>query len=64
LKPDSFTVAVIPQTLLKTNLGLAKINAQVNLESDIIMRAVIRQLENMGLVKEKLTVDKLQQLGF
>lgn len=64
LKPDGFTVAVIPQTLLKTNLGFAKINAQVNLESDIIVKAVIRQLENMGLTKEKLTVDKLQQLGF
>jgi riboflavin synthase len=64
LKPDGFTVAVIPQTLLKTNLGFAKITAQVNIESDIIVRTVIRQLENIGLVKEKLTVDKLQQLGF
>ncbi|MGD0077678.1 MAG: riboflavin synthase [Sedimentisphaerales bacterium] len=64
LKPDSFTVAVIPQTLLKTNLGFAKITAQVNLETDIISRTVVRQLESMGLTKEKLTVDKLQQLGF
>jgi riboflavin synthase len=64
LKPDSFTVAVIPQTLLKTNLGFAKITAQVNIETDIISRTVVRQLESMGLAKEKLTVDKLQQLGF
>jgi riboflavin synthase len=64
LKPDGFTVAVIPQTLHKTNLSFAKINSQVNLENDIIVRAVVRQLENMGLVKEKLTIDKLQQLGF
>jgi riboflavin synthase len=64
LKPDSFTAAVIPQTLLKTNLGFAKITAQVNLETDIITRTVVRQLESMGLAKGKLTVDKLQQLGF
>jgi len=64
LKPDAFTVAVIPQTLLKTNLGSAKINTQVNLENDIIIKTVVRQLETMGLVKEKLTVDKLRELGF
>jgi riboflavin synthase len=64
LKSDGFTAAIIPQTLHKTNLSFAKINSQVNLENDIIVKAVIRQLENMGLMKEKLTVDKLQQMGF
>jgi len=64
LQPDGFTAAVIPQTLLETNLSFAKINSQVNLENDIIVKAVVRQIENMGLTKEKLTVDKLQQMGF
>jgi riboflavin synthase len=64
LNADSFTVAVIPQTLLKTNLSFVKITAQVNLETDIITRTVVRQLESMGILKEKLSVDKLQQMGF
>ena len=60
----SFSFAVIPQTLEKTTLGKAKIGDEVNVETDIIVKAVKKQLENMLPQKKGLTVDKLKELGF
>ncbi len=62
-----FTVAIIPQTLKKTTLGSAKIVDLVNIETDIIVKTIKKQLESIlsgppsGRV---LTVEKLKQLGF
>jgi riboflavin synthase len=61
---SSFSIAVIPQTLQKTTLVKAKIGDQVNIEIDIITKAVKRQLESLIPQKQPLTVERLQQLGF
>jgi len=64
INQSSFSIAVIPQTLKKTTLGKAKIGDQVNIEIDIIIKAVKRQLESLMPQKQPLTVERLQQLGF
>lgn len=61
---NSFSVALIPETLKKTTLGKAKIGDMVNIETDIIVKTVTKQLEKILPQKQKLTVEKLKQLGF
>ncbi len=64
LDKDSFTIALIPQTLKETTLGSAKITDTVNIEIDIITKTVKKHLENILPKNDKLTVEKLRQLGF
>ena len=64
LDRDSFSVAVIPVTLQKTTLGKAKTGDSVNIETDIIVKTVKRQLEKILPQAGQLTVEKLKQLGF
>jgi riboflavin synthase len=64
LNPDSFTVAVIPQTLKETSLGQAKIAAQVNIEIDIITKTVRKYLQQLSPEKSGLTLEDLKQQGF
>ena len=59
-----FTVAVIPETLKKTTLGKAKAGDIVNIETDMIIKTVKKQLESILPKEQKLTVEKLRQLGF
>lgn len=61
---NSFSVALIPETLRKTTLGVAKIGNQVNIETDIIVKTIKKQLEKLLLRGEKLTIEKLKELGF
>jgi riboflavin synthase len=63
LDKDSFTVAIIPETLKRTTLGAAKPGDLVNIETDIIVKTVKSQLEKI-LPQQKLTEEKLRQLGF
>ena len=60
---NSFSAAIIPETLKKTTLGNAKVGDYVNIETDIITKIVKKQLEKT-LPKEKLTVERLKELGF
>ncbi len=60
----SFSVAIIPETLKKTTLGKAKIGDEVNVETDIIVKAIKRQLEKILPQKQPLTAEKLKELGF
>ncbi len=64
LGPESFRVAAIPETLGRTTLGAARIGQQVNIEIDIIVKAVRRQLANILPNGEGLTVERLRQMGF
>lgn len=66
LDKDSFSIAVIPQTLKKTTLGKAKPGDLVNIETDIIVKTIRKQLESAlgGLQQQKLTIEKLKELGF
>jgi riboflavin synthase len=59
-----FSVALIPQTLEKTTLGKAKVGDMVNIETDVIVKTVKKQLEKILPREEKLTVEKLKELGF
>ena len=61
---ESFTVALIPQTLKETNLAFAKVGQKVNIETDIITKSVKKHLESMGIAKDRMTIDKLKDLGF
>jgi len=61
---NSFYVALIPETLKKTTLGKAKIGDTVNIETDIIIKTVKKQLDNILPQEQKLTIEKLKQLGF
>ena len=63
LNKDSFTVALIPETLTKTTLGKARVDDKVNIETDIIVKAIKKHLEQL-IPKQDLTIEKLQELGF
>ena len=64
MNESSFSVAIIPQTLEKTTLEKAKIGDVVNIETDIIVKTVKRQLEQILPSRENLTVEKLKEAGF
>jgi riboflavin synthase len=40
VRPDSFTVSLIPETLARTTLGTRQPGDRVNLETDVIARHV------------------------
>jgi riboflavin synthase len=60
----SFRVAAIPETLGRTTLGSARIGDKVNVEIDVIVKVVRRQLENILPKGGLLTVERLRQMGF
>ena len=60
----SFGVSVIPETLKRTTLGKAKIGDFVNIETDIIVKTIKRQLDEILPKKQGLTAEKLRQLGY
>jgi len=61
---NSFTVALIPQTLKETTLGKAKIGDAVNIETDIIIKTIIKQLDKILPQTQPLTAERLKELGF
>ncbi len=61
---NGFRIAIIPETLRRTTLGRAKAGDCVNIETDIIVKAIKRQLENILPKAEPLTAERLKQLGF
>jgi len=61
---NSFTVALIPETLNKTTLSKVKISSEVNIETDIIVKTIKTQLEKILPQKQSLTAEKLKELGF
>jgi riboflavin synthase len=64
LDRSTFSIAIIPQTLKKTNLGTAKIGDVVNIEADIITKTIRKQIEKILPQKQGLTVERLKELGF
>ncbi|MBA7690604.1 Riboflavin synthase [subsurface metagenome] len=61
---NSISCAIIPETLEKTTLGRAKVGDVVNIETDIIVKTIKKQLEKILPQEQKLTVEKLKELGF
>ena len=64
INKSGFGIAIIPKTLEQTTLVKAKIGDTVNIETDIIVKAVKKQLDNLLPREQKLTVEKLKELGF
>jgi riboflavin synthase len=64
INDDSFSVSLIPETLERTTLGRAKVGQKVNIETDMIVKAVKRQLEQMLGKKVNLTLENLQEMGY
>jgi len=62
LKPDAFTVHIIPHTWGSTSLRAARAGDDVNLETDILGKYVARHLAAHG--HSPLTLDKLRSAGF
>jgi len=61
---NSFSISVIPETLNRTTLGKAKIGDCVNIETDIIVKTIKKQLDEILPKKQGLTAEKLRQLGY
>jgi riboflavin synthase len=51
VKPDGFSVALIPHTLEMTTLGFKQPGATVNLETDIFARMVVSYLEQLPIAE-------------
>jgi len=64
LQQKTFTVAVIPETLGRTTLGNTKIGDSVNIETDMIVKSIVRQLNKIHPQKQELTVEKLRDMGY
>jgi len=64
MSENSFSVALIPETLKKTTLGRAKIGDEVNIETDMIVKTIKKQLEKILPKDEGLTAEKLKTMGF
>lgn len=62
LKPDAFTVHIIPHTWEHTSLRAARAGDGVNLETDVIGKYVVRHLA--AREQSTLTLDKLRSAGF
>jgi len=61
---NSFSVALIPQTLKRTTLGIAKVGDVVNIETDIIVKTIKKQLDKILPQRQPFTVERLRELGF
>ena len=61
---ESFSVAVIPETLKRTTLGEARSGDSVNIETDIIVKTINKQLEKILPRQGRLSVEQLKELGF
>jgi riboflavin synthase len=64
MNEDNFSVSIIPETLKKTTLGQAKIGDTVNIETDIIVKTIKSAVDKILPQEQKLTVEKLKELGF
>ena len=59
-----FTISVIPETIKRTTLGKAKPGDCVNIETDMIVKTIKKQLEEILPKEQTLSAERLRQLGF
>jgi riboflavin synthase len=60
----TFTVALIPETLSRTIWKQSKPGDAVNIETDVLLKAVRKQSEKIRPAKTDLTEEKLKEMGF
>jgi riboflavin synthase len=61
---ESFTAAIIPHTLARTTLGLAKPGTRVNIETDLLGKYVYRYLAYRGTFNSGINEEFLARHGF
>jgi riboflavin synthase len=61
---NGFEVALIPETINRTNMKNSKAGDIVNIETDLIVKIVKKQMRGVLPDKSDLTVEKLQEMGF
>lgn len=61
---SGFSVAVIPETLKRTTLGQAKPGDEVNIETDMVVKVIKKQLGSIAPDNSSLSIDKLKEMGF
>ena len=64
LDEKGFSIALIPTTLRETALGTAKVGDVVNIETDMLIKAVRKYLGKIAGPQENLTIEKLRECGF
>lgn len=64
LDKSGFEIAVIPTTLKETTWGDSKTGDAVNIETDILIKIIKKQLEKILPARGGLTPDKLKEYGF
>jgi riboflavin synthase len=64
MDPSGFSVSLIPTTLAQTTWQHAKVGDSVNIETDILVKIVQKQLAAILPGKSELTVSKLMENGF
>lgn len=62
LEGGLFSVALIPTTIARTNLGALRQGDWVNVETDMLVRAVVHQLPESS--SQTLTIAALREAGF
>ncbi len=64
LDENGFEITIIPETISRTSLQNAKVADQVNIETDLIVKVVQKQLLKVLPQKDNITIEKLQEMGF
>ncbi len=64
LDAGGFEAALIPTTLQETTWHLSRVGDPVNIEIDILVKVIRRQVEQLLPAGAELTVEKLRSLGF
>ncbi len=64
LDEKGFSIALIPTTLRQTTLGAAKVGDVVNIETDVLIKAVRKYLGKITGPPQGLTIEKLRERGF
>lgn len=61
---NAFSIALIPTTLKDTTLAQTKAGDMVNIETDMLIKAIKKQLQKIIPDSKGLTAQKLKELGF
>ncbi len=64
LDEKGFSIALIPTTLRETTLGTAKVGDVVNIETDVLIKAVRKYIGKIAGPRQGLTIEKLRECGF
>ena len=64
LDKTGFCLAVIPATLAQTTWSDSKPGDPVNIETDILVKIIQKQVRNLSGQSPSLCVDKLREMGF